>query len=78
MAVPTHFYKVILCEHATGTIEMVAFQMENDLNPISGQPRDHVISVDEIENLTGLNFFSAMPDAEEDPLEAMTSPWPIN
>ncbi len=33
MGVPTHFYKVILCQHTTGTVELFAFLLENGLNP---------------------------------------------
>ena len=78
VAVATHFYKVILCEHATGTIELFAFMMENDLDPLPGQPRDYVTSVDAIEALTQLNFFTALPEAEENRLEQITNPWPIS
>jgi DNA/RNA endonuclease G (NUC1) len=34
VAVPTHFYKVILCEHPDGVHEMFAFIMPNSLDPI--------------------------------------------
>ena len=50
----------------------------NDLDPLPGQPRDYVTSVDAIEALTQLNFFTALPDAEENRLEQITNPWPIS
>lgn len=77
VAVPTHFFKVILCEHASGTHEMFAFLMPNHLEPLTGQPRDYAVSVDRVEALSALNFFSALPDAEEDRLEALVvAHWP--
>jgi endonuclease G len=78
VAVPTHFFKVVLCEHASGAHEMFAFIMANRLEPLSGQPVDYVASVDRVEQLTGLNFFTELPDPEEDRLEALIpTSWPI-
>lgn len=78
VAVPTHFFKVVLCEHASGAHEMFAFVMANRLEPLSGQPIDYVASVDRVEQLTGLNFFTELPDPEEDRLEALIpTSWPI-
>lgn len=76
VAVPTHFFKVILCEHPSGTHEMFAFLMPNQLEPLAGQPRDYAVSVDRVEALSGLNFFSALPDSEEDRLEGLVDPFP--
>jgi endonuclease G len=78
VAVPTHFYKVILCEHTTGTVELFAFVMQNPLQPLAGRPRDYLVSVDEVESLTGLDFFAVLPDWDEERLEEMVATnWPI-
>jgi endonuclease G len=77
VAVPTHFYKAILCAHPDSTYEMFGFMMENCLNPLTGQPRDYVISVRNIEDLTGLDFFNYLPDTIEDSLESnVNTRWP--
>ncbi len=79
VAVPTHFYKVILCRHSTGSIELFAFLLENGSNPLAGRPRDYLESVDVIEWLSGLDFFSALPDSEEERLETtVATNWPID
>ena len=76
VAVPTHFYKVILCEHAGGTIETFAFMMQNRLQSLPGQPSGYLVSIDEVEAASGLDFFTAMPD--QDRLEALVATnWPI-
>lgn len=70
VSVPAQYYKIVLDlngpEH-----KAVAFLMPNEhcAYPISG----YVTSVDEVENLTGLDFFSSLDDAEEARLEAMNS-----
>jgi endonuclease G len=77
VAVPTHFYKVILCEHPDGSHEMFAFVMPNSLVP-QGEPRDYIVSVERVQHLSGLDFFAALPDSEDHRLEAVVnSNWPI-
>lgn len=78
VAVPTHFYKVILCEHATGTVEMFAFIMPNQLQPLSGHPSDYLVSVDQVEEAAVLDFFAALSDDVEDQVEDLVAThWPI-
>lgn len=78
VAVPTHFYKAILCEHADGSREMFAFLMRNNLQALPGQPRDYAVSVARIQQLSGLDFFAELSDAEEARLEAIiNSSWPV-
>lgn len=78
VAVPSYFYKAILCEHATGTHEMFAFILPNQLAPALGEPRDYLVSVDRVEAWSGLDFFSVLPDSEENRLEALTATqWPV-
>lgn len=69
MAVPRAFYKVVL-SLKKGNEKAIGFFYTND-NAI--QPmEDAVRSVDDIERLTGIDFFSSLPDEQEDRLEAMT------
>ena len=75
VAVPTHFYKVILCVHPNGDKEMFAFIMPNIPKLQTGLAR-FVVSVDLVEQLTGLDFFSALPQAEQGMLESQTRSLP--
>jgi len=78
VAVPTHFYKVILCQHANDSIKLFAFIVPNQLQPISGTPQSFLVSVDAVEALSGLDFFTALPDGAEDRLEAaLATMWPL-
>jgi endonuclease G len=75
MAVPTHTYKVVLCVHADGEKEMFGFVVPNIDKP-TGRINDYTFSVKEVERLTGLDFFAALPTAEQKRLEGavMTLP----
>jgi endonuclease G len=70
VAVPNQFYKVLI-DNNTGKTKVIAFLMPHqDTNkPLY----DYVVSVDEIEKLTGIDFFSELDDALEDKLEASSS-----
>lgn len=69
MAVPQAFYKVVLSLRKGGE-KALGFYYAND---DSRQPMEEAVrSVDEIERLTGIDFFSSLPDEQEDRLEAMT------
>ncbi|MBO4551026.1 MAG: DNA/RNA non-specific endonuclease [Bacteroidaceae bacterium] len=68
VAVPEAFYKVIL-SLKEGNEKAIGFLYAND---DSAQPMEEAVcSVDEIEQLTGIDFFSSLPDEQEDRLEAM-------
>lgn len=68
MAVPRAFYKVVL-SLKKGSEKAIGFFYTNDDAP---QPmEDAVRSVDDIERLTGIDFFSSLPDEQENKLEAM-------
>ena len=68
VSIPEQFYKIIL-DLEGDEKKAIAFLMPNDYcaYPVSG----YVTSIDEIEKLTGLDFFSSLDDAEEMRLEAM-------
>ncbi|MBP3711075.1 MAG: DNA/RNA non-specific endonuclease [Bacteroidaceae bacterium] len=69
VAVPKGFYKVVL-SLKEGREKALGFYYTNDDAP---QPmEDAVRSVDEIERLTGIDFFSSLPDELENRVEAMT------
>ncbi|MGL2993171.1 DNA/RNA non-specific endonuclease [Flavobacterium sp. TSSA_36] len=66
VAVPKYFYKIILDENETN-YRMIAFLIPN---AASNKPLyDFVVAVDQIEKLTGLDFFPQLPDDIEKQLE---------
>lgn len=69
MAVPKGFYKVVLSQKK-GREKAIGFYYTNDdaVQPME----DAVRSVDDIERMTGIDFFSSLPDEQEDKLEAMS------
>lgn len=69
ISVPEAFFKVVL-SLKEGEEKALGFYYTNDDSP--QQMEDAVRSVDEIEQMTGIDFFSNLPDAQEDRLEAMT------
>lgn len=76
IAVPESFYKVILAfdgEEKAHAIGLVCPQ-----NYSKGNLRLYAVSVDEVENLTGLDFFPLLEDAVEAEVEAsfFLSDWP--
>jgi endonuclease G len=68
VAVPTHTYKVVLCVHENGDKEMFGFVLPNIARP-SGTLSGYTVSVSKVEELTGLDFFSALPADEQKRLE---------
>ncbi|NLU37794.1 MAG: DNA/RNA non-specific endonuclease [Bacteroidales bacterium] len=65
VTVPGYFYKVIF--DPTGKKKMIAFLMKN--SEISQNIKRCAVSVDSIENLTGIDFFAGMPNDIENQLE---------
>lgn len=67
VAVPNQFYKVIIDANSAET-KMLAFLLNHE---DSNQPLyKFVVSVDEVEKLTGIDFFPELEDAVENRLEA--------
>ena len=65
--VPTGFYKVVYCPRPQPRTLAFLFQ-----NHGKGQPwRQQLCTVDEVEALTGINFFPALPNATENAIEAV-------
>lgn len=66
VAVPEHFYKILL-DYSKPQIKAIAFLIPHkDSNAPLYQ---YVVSIDEIERLTAIDFFPDLPDAVEIPLE---------
>ncbi|MCB4799190.1 DNA/RNA non-specific endonuclease [Neotamlana laminarinivorans] len=70
VSVPNKFFKVLI-DNNTGTTKMIAFLLphENSRKPLY----EFVVSVDDIEALTGIDFFPELDDDIENKLEASSS-----
>ena len=59
------------------TPRLFAFIMANQNQPLDGEPADYLVAVDLVEALSGLDFYSALPDSLEDLLEEEVAfTWP--
>lgn len=67
VAVPERYFKVILAPHAD-PIRGIAFIMPNGY--VKGGMQAAAVSIDQVEAITGFDFFSALPDDIEDQVEA--------
>ncbi|MCB4807691.1 DNA/RNA non-specific endonuclease [Tamlana sp. 62-3] len=70
VSVPNKFFKVLI-DNNTGNTKMIAFLLphENSQKPLY----EFVVSVDDIEALTGIDFFPELEDDIENKLEASSS-----
>lgn len=68
VAVPSKFFKVICRQHG-GKWYGVGFIMPNDA-PRGGSMYAYACTIDEVERITGHNFFSLLPDNIEKSMEA--------
>lgn len=69
VAVPAKFFKAILTRTRNGGYKAIGF-----IYPNKGACRNmsnYACSVDELERVTGYDFFASLPDKEEDKAEAM-------
>jgi endonuclease G len=67
VVIPRRFYKVILTP-LTMPMRSIGFVYDN--GKCSGGLDDHAVAVDEVERLTGLNFFMSLPDELENRVES--------
>ena len=81
IAVPDAFFKIILQKQADGTLTALAFLFPH-YEEVHGQCNDdnkdfddpsHFVSVDDIEALTGVDFFPDLPDGQEIYLEGINT-----
>lgn len=76
VAIPDSYYKIIADESGQ-ELRVLAFIMDKDCPPYT-RLKSHLVSVDDIEAKTGLDFFSDLPDETEAELEALPAKrlWP--
>uniref|UniRef100_T1IX19 Uncharacterized protein n=1 Tax=Strigamia maritima TaxID=126957 RepID=T1IX19_STRMM len=59
IAIPTHFFKVILCEHSNGTFRIECYRFENKIHE-SLDLRQFVVRKSELERQTGFRIFKGV------------------
>jgi endonuclease G len=67
VAVPSRFFKVVVREGSDG-IRVLAFLMEN--RPASGPLQGFLVTLDQLEELSGIDFFPGLPQQVQRELEA--------
>ena len=67
VVIPQRFYKVMIAPYAR-PVRCAAFVYPNGFS--GGALKDYAVTVDEVEHLTGLDFFSALPDDLETEVES--------
>lgn len=73
VAVPTHFFKVIVDSKDPDRVETLAFLLPNE-KLTSRHYREFLSSIDEIERLCGLDLLTALPKTIQDAVEAHAAP----
>lgn len=71
IAIPDKFFKVVLCME--GTPKAIGFIYDNTTPKKGDKTEQHVCTIDEIERLTGFDFFASLPDEQEAQLEATSN-----
>lgn len=83
VAVPSHFYKIIIHVRPNGFIDTISFILPHD-NVSESNPnsylRSHIVSIDEVEAVTGIDFFPDLDDTRESVTESFEAPglWQVN
>ncbi len=74
LIVPKYFYMAVLCKNTQG-YKAIAFWVQH-LNADHSNDKliDYVISIDELENRTGIDFFCNLPDDIEEKAERVVYP----
>ena len=88
VAIPTHFYKIILHEKPNGFIESMTFLLPHEDSSPPGNQTDeflesNLVSIDEIEEVTGIDFLVGLREMENGTAKELaverfkaTSLWP--
>ena len=71
VSIPEYYYKIIL-DFTEPEIKAIGFLLPNEkgVSPVAS----YAVSVDNVEEITGIDFFSALPDEQEDSLESTFDP----
>ena len=77
---PKYYFAAVLAESANKTYQAIGFWMEHKNYGYSGDSyatasmmKEHAMSIDNLEKLTGIDFFCNLPNALENNVEASYS-----
>lgn len=74
---PVAFYKVVVSPAENGGVDVLAFRMLHEPIPRDADLSEFLVSIDDIEAETGIDFLHELPDPIEDELEeAVWELWP--
>ena len=74
LLVPRYFFMAVLCRDSKG-YKAMAFWVEHlNEDRSADNLKDYVITIDELEELTGIDFFCNLPDDIENKVEAQYAP----
>lgn len=78
LPIPKHYFTALLCNKA-GTYKAIGFWVEHKPD-ITGSLSSFAVSIDELERLTGIDFFCNLPDKVEEAVESTCYPrvWGLN
>lgn len=74
MAVPKYYFKVILRKKESGAYDAIGFWFEHKSYGDEKLSSKHVKTIDDIEALTGIDFFYQLPEDEQTRVEAAFNP----
>lgn len=77
--IPTHFYKIVI-HKVNSKYEVISFILPHQAFADNTDLRQFIVTVDEIEKLTSINFFSKMSAATQKTMEAqkLNGTWKFN
>jgi len=74
---PIAFYKIVVSPGDTGGVDVLAFRMPHEPTPSDVDVSEYLVSIDDIESATGLDFLHALSDDLENMLESIVwDLWP--
>ncbi|HEV2799071.1 MAG TPA: DNA/RNA non-specific endonuclease [Pyrinomonadaceae bacterium] len=71
VAVPTHFFRIIIRENVDSTIETIAFLVPNTAD-VGRSMDQYLTSISKVESVTGLNFFTTLNEQDQKRLKFAT------
>ena len=74
MIVPKYFYMAVLCKNTQGYKAIAFWAQHLNFDHSNDNLIDYVISIDELENRTGIDFFCNLPDDIEEKAERVVYP----
>lgn len=74
MIVPKYFYMAVLCKNTQGYKAIAFWAQHLNSDHSNDNLIDYVISIDELENRTGIDFFCNLPDDIEEKAERVVYP----